>query len=115
MTFGCAELQGTITDISPTIGHFLGSSSQDRYFRFHSTFPPPEIAGRNQEERGEILGSVFMKSIPTSVVADTSCRPSAGQKKGEADDGDGDRVWEDLEDVYSDEEDVERVSRRRKA
>ena len=76
----------------PTPPQFLGSTSQDRYFRLHSTFSPPESAGRNQENRGEILGSVFMKAVPTAIVCDATYQPPP-RKHSEAaeDDGDGSR------------------------
>ncbi|KAI5122941.1 hypothetical protein M0805_006823 [Coniferiporia weirii] len=117
------KLQGAVTALSPSPGGFLGSTSRDRFFRLHSTFPPPEIAGRSQDERGEVLGSNFMKSVPTAVVSDISwdaVEPSAGENDGSQDDadevdGDDEDVWAGMEDVgeSSGDEGKDKKSKRR--
>ena len=90
-TFYFSEIQGSITSISPSPGNLLGSTSHDRFFRVHSTAPLSEKAGQQQEERGEVLGKHYMKSVPTAVVFDVTSDVSDITKLGKRrDNKDGD-------------------------
>ncbi|KAL5490491.1 hypothetical protein ACEPAI_5324 [Sanghuangporus weigelae] len=109
------KLQGAVTSVAQSSNNFLGSTSRDRYFRLHSTFPPPAIAGGQQEERGAVLGTLYMKSVPTAAVCaelvDVSRRAQGieGQNEivGESTDeeDENDDVWTTMRDV--DESDIE--------
>lgn len=59
------------------------------------------------------MGSVFMKSVPTSIVCDATYAPKAKTRKEGAGD-DGDEVWADLEDAGSDADYDQGAPRRRK-
>lgn len=69
-----SELQGAMTSVASQSSDntsnagLMGSTCSDRYFRLHSTYPPPAVSGKQQEERGEVLGSLYMKTVPTAVV-----------------------------------------------
>ncbi|THH07439.1 hypothetical protein EW145_g3382 [Phellinidium pouzarii] len=107
------KLQGTITSISPSAGRFLGSASRDRFVRLHSTFPPPEKAGSQQEEKGDVLGSVYMKTVPTAIVFDISGAGSTNRginnsEKHAAEMGEDDDVWVGMEDVEESEHEAEK-------
>lgn len=115
------ELQGAVNSLASSFASdgFLGSTSRDRFFRLHTTAPPPEIAGRNMEERGDVVGSVYMKSVPTAVVYDESggsFGPLRGSKgtAGEAENytdslgEDDDDVWAEMEGVDDSDEEGER-------
>lgn len=74
----------------------MASTALDRYTRIHSTFPPPSKMGQQQEQKGDVLDKVFMKSIPTVVVWDqgevTDSTTSVSQM-------DEDDVWGEMEHV----------------
>lgn len=120
------ELQGSITGLAPSPSSsqtgFLGSTCRDRFFRLHSTFPPPEQAGKQQEERGEVLGELYMKSVPTAIAfgpsvgdADrTSMRRNTVDDEEMEQDDDGEDVWAGLEDVEDSDEDSDKVSKKRR-
>ncbi|KAH8106709.1 hypothetical protein BXZ70DRAFT_242916 [Cristinia sonorae] len=101
-------LAGAVTSIAVS-SSYLASTSQDRYLRLHSTFPPPPHPGQQQYHKGEVLDKFYMTAIPTAVVPDSSfvlgAQPSAVQgNEGEDDDGeDDDAVWAGMEDAESDE------------
>ncbi|OCB84086.1 hypothetical protein A7U60_g8758 [Sanghuangporus baumii] len=118
------KLQGAITSVAQSSNNFLGSTSRDRYFRLHSTFPPPAIAGCQQEGRGEIFGTLYMKSVPTTVVCgelmDTPRRAQEmeGQNEIVGEGGDeedeNDDVWATMRDVgEGDDEDEGRIKTKR--
>ena len=103
-TFYFSEIQGSITSISPSPGSLLGSTSHDRFFRVHSTAPLSEKAGQQQEERGEVLGKHYMKSVPTAIVFDVTSDASDIAKLGKRrdnKDGDSDDDEDDDEDVWA--------------
>ncbi|KLO07968.1 hypothetical protein SCHPADRAFT_880969 [Schizopora paradoxa] len=114
VVYSYKQIQGTISDIVVT-SSFLASTSQDRFFRLHSTVPPSETAGRNQDARGKVLSSLYMKSIPTAVALDPL------DNTGEATDASPVRVsgefdedpWEGMQDL-SDDEDNEKPRKMRR-
>lgn len=73
----------------------MGSACRDRYFRLHSTFPPPINFGKQQDERGEVLGSLYMKTVPTAVVAVSGSYESNLHKDDE------DEMQDDEDDVWT--------------
>ncbi|PAV23245.1 hypothetical protein PNOK_0031300 [Pyrrhoderma noxium] len=116
------QIQGSITSISPSPGSLLGSTSHDRFFRVHSTVPLSKKAGQQQEERGEVLGKHYMKSVPTAVVFDITSDASDIAKSGKRRDNNEDDSEEDNEDVWagmqgvdedSDQEDNQPIVKRR--
>ncbi|KAL5529045.1 hypothetical protein ACEPAG_5019 [Sanghuangporus baumii] len=118
------KLQGATTSVAQSSNNFLGSTSRDRYFRVHSTFSPPAIAGSQQEGRGETLGTLYMKSVPTAVVCDElmdtprRAQQVEGQNEIVGERGDeedkNDDVWATMRDVgESDDEDEGRVQTKR--
>ncbi|EJD06028.1 uncharacterized protein FOMMEDRAFT_79434 [Fomitiporia mediterranea MF3/22] len=115
------KLQGAVTSLAPSSDGLLGSTCRDRFFRLHTTFPPPSVAGAQQEERGEVVGTLYMKSVPTAVVC---CEEDVTKaKKGRSDnedsegeDGEDEDVWADMQDVgESDEEDGVRPKDKRRS
>lgn len=106
-----SEIQGAISDFVPT-SSFLASTSQDRFFRLHSTVPPSEVAGQQQDERGEVLNSLYMKSIPTAVVVDPLDDASKGSDMSPVGEGEED-PWEGMRDL-SDDEDNEKPRKMRR-
>lgn len=93
--------------------NFLGSTSLDRYFRLHSTPPPPILVNSNLDTRGEVLGSVYMNTIPTAVVAvpPATLRHDGEKSSRLVEDEDGEDVWEGMQDAgdSDDEESRKRV------
>ena len=88
--------------VSPS---FLASNAEDRYVRFHSTFPPSAQVGQQQEHKGEVLEKSYVKVVPTVIlwdgVHDTSAEGGADE---EEDEGDDDEVWNKMENAESDDE-----------
>ncbi|KDQ61054.1 hypothetical protein JAAARDRAFT_152067 [Jaapia argillacea MUCL 33604] len=89
--YGYRGIAGAITSIAPSPS-LMGSTSLDRFFRIHSTHPPPSAPEQRQEERGDVVEKIYVKSIPTVVVWDQEPESS----KPEHDDDD---IWEGMEDV----------------
>jgi len=75
----------------------LGSTSLDRFFRLHSTHPPPAEASRRQEQRGEVLEKVYMKTIPTVCIYGRESHDT-GTKRPE-DVSHQDDVWDNMESI----------------
>lgn len=74
--------------------HGLVSTALDRYVRIHSTFPPPNKVGNQQEKKGEVLGKIFVNSTPTASVWDpTYSHGCEAVVEEEAD------VWESMQGV----------------
>ncbi|KAK0459674.1 uncharacterized protein EV420DRAFT_1537129 [Desarmillaria tabescens] len=94
--YGYHGLSGTVSSIAPSPA-VLASASLDRYFRLHSTVPPPSEIGRNSEDKGQILDKVYSKSIPTVVVwdGDTTDASKADASAGNEDDA----VWDAMENI----------------
>lgn len=91
-----------------TTSSYLVSSSEDRFLRLHSTFPPPTEAGQRQESRGEVLDEFYMKVIPTVITVDPSpslLEQEADMTAEEEEEGDDDEVWAGMEDADSGTED----------
>lgn len=95
-------IAGAINSIaaSPTA---LASTSLDRYFRLHSTFPPAE-PGQQQDKKGQVLEKSYFKSIPTVVVwdQDITTEESKGSPKQTNDEDEDDDVWDGMERVEDD-------------
>ncbi|KAK0210700.1 hypothetical protein DFS33DRAFT_1405366 [Desarmillaria ectypa] len=113
--YGYHGMSGAVSSMapSPTV---LASTSLDRYFRLHSTAPPPSEIGQNSEERGQILDKVYSKSIPTVIVwdGDTAAASMADASASNEDDA----VWNAMENIgeRNDDSDSElNDTRRRKA
>ncbi|KAF8894509.1 hypothetical protein BD779DRAFT_843249 [Infundibulicybe gibba] len=101
-------LSGAITSIAPSPS-IMVSTSLDRYARVHSTFPPPAVAGQQQERKGDILEKIFVKSTPTVVVWDQDQAQGGTADPPEADDD----VWENMENVGEDSDGDSSRPRRR--
>ncbi|TFY66144.1 hypothetical protein EVG20_g4943 [Dentipellis fragilis] len=113
--YGYKGLSGAVTSIaaSPTV---LASSALDRYLRVHSRYPPPEDPNDQQEQKGEVLEKIFVKSIPTVIIWDKSQEHSKqkdveGEGEEESDDED---VWEGMQNVDDDSEEDVPIKRRSK-
>ena len=96
---------------------FLASTSHDRYFRLHSTYAPPASEKANQEQRGEVLGSIYLKSTPTAVVYGTKLTVVNDDERAEGvvpsdEDIDGEDVWAGMEEVEDSEN--EKQSKRKR-
>ncbi|EIM89890.1 uncharacterized protein STEHIDRAFT_36630, partial [Stereum hirsutum FP-91666 SS1] len=98
--YGYKGISGAITSLAPSPTH-LASTALDRYTRIHSTFAPPAQAGQAQENKGQVLESVYVKSIPTVVVwdQDTDADEEDEVKNKGADGEDDEDLWEGMEDV----------------
>lgn len=86
----------------------LATTALDRFARVHSVCPPPELSGKQQDNRGSVLEKVFTKSVPTCIVwdgASTMCERACG---------DGDDLWENMEHVADESESDMEGSVRRK-
>lgn len=92
---GVAGLAGAVTSIAPSPS-VMASTALDRYTRIHSTFPPPQEMGQQQEQKGDVLDKVFMKSIPTVVVWDQGEVADSATSVSQIDEDD---VWEKMEHV----------------
>lgn len=111
MSYGYKGLSGATTALT-TSSAFLVSASEDRFLRLHSTFPPPPQVGQQQEEKGEVLDKLYVKVKPTVVVWDgvvdvSTNEDVAGEGEGSDDEND-DAVWDELDDVDSEDEAVKR-------
>ncbi|TDL27505.1 hypothetical protein BD410DRAFT_875557, partial [Rickenella mellea] len=86
------KMAGTVISMTAAPGQYLASTARDKYFRLHSTFPPPVKEGAQQEKRGEVLGSLFTKKANTVVIHDPRNVVASGQpsKRGE---DDGEDPW----------------------
>ncbi|KAK7467089.1 hypothetical protein VKT23_004149 [Stygiomarasmius scandens] len=98
--YGYKGLAGSVTSIAAAPST-LGSAAQDRYIRVHSTFPPAQEVGQPQEGRGEVLGKVYSKSIPTCIVWDGTIPSSVSQGDEDSDDD----MWENMENIGNDSDD----------
>ena len=89
--FFLSGIAGTITSLA-CAPHHVGSTSLDRFFRLHGT--ASDASGGDR--KGQTLEKVYSKSIPTVVVWDPSYEDGKSSPS-EDDEGEGDRVWEDME------------------
>ncbi|KAJ7063254.1 hypothetical protein C8F01DRAFT_1055485 [Mycena amicta] len=114
-------LSGAVTSVAPSStpapdgrgGQTLVSTALDRYCRIHSSFPPPSVAGQNQENqnKGQVIEKVFTTGVPTVVVwdgVDSLPHPTLQSNVEEGDD-----MWDEMENIVSDDE-SDRRKRRRK-
>lgn len=86
---------------------FLASVSQDRFLRLHSTFPPPNEVGKQQEQKGEVLDKIYMKVVPTAVIVDPRDEEGDVSQKDESDaEDEEDNVWDEMETADSDVEET---------
>ncbi|KAF7294980.1 hypothetical protein MIND_01036100 [Mycena indigotica] len=109
-------LSGAITSVAPSSlshsdgrgAHLLVSTALDRYCRIHTTFPPPAVAGSNQDNssKGQVIEKIFTTSVPT-VVAWDGVHQTPVQPPDEDDD-----VWDEMENIGSDDESDRRKRRR---
>ena len=106
-------MQGAVTSIVPC-DSFMASTSSDRFFRLHSTVSPPETEGKLQVDRAEVLGSLYMKSVPTAVAVDHCSRESLMDiSKSNEESGEGD-PFDAMQDISDDEDNGEKQMRRRR-
>ncbi|KAK0240194.1 hypothetical protein EDD85DRAFT_824627 [Armillaria nabsnona] len=100
--YGYHGISGTVTSIAPSPS-VIASASLDRYFRLHSTVPPPSEIGHNSEDKGQVLDKIYTKSIPTVIVwdGDTAAVSRADASAGNEDDA----VWDAMENVNERNED----------
>ena len=96
-------MSGAINGISAALPSTLASTSLDRYFRYHSTFPPPGTAGQNQTHKGAVLGKIYLKSIPTCVVWDGVTEGNIQGAPTEEDQEEDDE-WAGMQSVDDDDE-----------
>ncbi|EIN07389.1 hypothetical protein PUNSTDRAFT_89660 [Punctularia strigosozonata HHB-11173 SS5] len=113
-------IAGAVVCAAPCPG-FLGSVAQDRLFRLHTTKPLPKTAGHRQEEKGEVLDKVYMKSSPTAIVwdgvvdAELEDDGSEGARRDEDDvDGDDEDVWDKMRNVDDSDSEAARGKKARK-
>ncbi|PCH38250.1 hypothetical protein WOLCODRAFT_149194 [Wolfiporia cocos MD-104 SS10] len=113
VAYGYKGLSGAVTSLASSSG-LLASVSQDRFFRLHSTFPPPTEVGSQQEQKGEVLDRVFTKTIPSDVIWDGILGDERTDNAAESDGEDaGDDMWEAMEDVDDNDTDARRGKKRR--
>lgn len=89
--------------VAPT---FLASGSSDRSLRLHSVYPPPQTAGSQQEAKGQILNTSYVKVMPTVVVWDSQADAAeVSNTVGTEDEGEDDEaIWHGMAAVDTDEE-----------
>ena len=106
-------IAGAVNSVAAA-GSFMGSASQDRFVRLHSTFGPPGRPGQQQAQKGEVLDKSYVNVVPTVIVWDGSIEStsrSVGQDDGE---GEGeDDVWDAMQEADSDSETGEKFRRRK--
>ncbi len=107
LLYSCLPLllgvSGAITSIAvaPT---FLASGASDRSLRLHSIYPPPQSVGSQQEMKGQILNTSYVKVTPTVVVWDSQA-DAAEDFAGDVGEGEDDEaIWDEMADVDTDEE-----------
>ncbi|CAL1704873.1 unnamed protein product [Somion occarium] len=106
VAYGYKGLAGAITSVGPS-PMFLASVSQDRFLRLHSTFPPPNEVGKQQEQKGEVLDKIYMKVVPTAVIVDPRDEEGDVSQKDESDaEDEEDNVWDEMETADSDVEET---------
>lgn len=103
MSYGYKGLAGAVTSVAPTPG-LMASGAEDRFLRLHSTFAPPAQVGGQQEHKGEVLDKLYVKVKPTVVLWDGKVDVGADGEADGSDAEDADDVWENMEDVDSDDE-----------
>ena len=115
------EIAGQVNCIVPypdeSDGNFLASTSQDRLLRIHSTWPPPEKEGAQQEKKGEVLASHFMKAIPTVAVYDPSHVSVPVWELGKeaaVDEEEEELLWANMQDAHEADKEGTRAKKRRK-
>ncbi|KAI0341727.1 hypothetical protein BDW22DRAFT_1332193 [Trametopsis cervina] len=113
VTFGYKGFSGAVTSMA-SCPSFLASAAEDRYVRFHSTFPPPTQIGQQQEHKGAVLEKAYVKVVPTVVVWDrvNDVSTKGRNAEDEEDEDNEDGVWDEMEDAETDEE--EPVGRKKK-
>ncbi|KAF9053614.1 hypothetical protein BDZ89DRAFT_1125353 [Hymenopellis radicata] len=92
---------------APTL---VASVSFDRYYRFHSTSPPPPQPGQNTQNRGKVLDKVYSHSAPTVIVWDQESSMSQHIAVNEEDD----EVWDGMQNVGEGDYEEDEAPRRRK-
>lgn len=97
-------ISGTITSLA-CAPHHVGTTSLDRFFRLHGTASEASAKDR----KGQTLEKVYTKSIPTVVVWDSSYEDGQSSMP-EGDEGEGDEVWEDMQNAEDDEDEDEKPS-----
>ena len=85
--------------------HHVGTTSLDRFFRLHGTASEASAKDR----KGQTLEKVYTKSIPTVVVWDSSYEDGQSSMP-EGDEGEGDEVWEDMQNAEDDKDEDEKSS-----
>lgn len=86
------------------------STSQDRFLRLHSVVLPGE-PGKPLERKGEVLGSLFLHSTPTSVACDPLFEDQATHDVDNSDEDED--IWNELHDVDDSEPEESGTKRRR--
>lgn len=100
----------------PNQESFLASTALDRQFRLHSVVPLPNL-GAILEGKGNVVGKLYVTSAPTAIAH----LPSDGQVEAEDEEksdleqhSDDNAVWNDIQEISSDEESVKPNRKRRK-
>jgi ribosome biogenesis protein NSA1 len=100
-------LSGAITSLAVTPCGHLASTSNDHFFRLHSTHPPPEMVGAQQEKKGAVLCQAYNMVAMNAVVWDgipeetVHAIVSDDEEAKEEDEGD---VWEGMQGVSDDDD-----------
>lgn len=105
-------LSGSVNSIAAT-PKFLATTALDRFARIHSVEPPSELAGQQQNQKGQVLEKVFTKSVPSSIVWDEYSPTVSGKGDGHDDDNDGDDdddIWRNMQHVGGESDSEERGS-----
>lgn len=108
-------LQGAITSIASPQNNFIASTSRDRFFRLHTAPPPPLTAGQQTEERGEVLGRLYTKSVSTSVVyapVDATNDSDGIEEGGDEEDED---VWAGMKEADESDGEAEKGTKTKRA
>ncbi|PSS06885.1 hypothetical protein PHLCEN_2v3513 [Hermanssonia centrifuga] len=107
VAYGYKGLAGAVTSIAPSPS-FVASGADDRFLRLHSTFSLPSAVGEQQEQKGDVLDKLYMKVTPTAVVWDGKVSAAISESGEGSDEEADDDVWEEMEDVESDDGRTER-------
>jgi len=103
-------LSGKVTSISvsPSTGS-SAAGSLDRYFRLLGQGGPPGGSGG-------VIGKLYVTSAPAAIVPiEVSHRAKASDEgKGDIQSDEGDKDWDGIQQVSSDEEDVSQARKKRK-
>ncbi|KAG7092413.1 hypothetical protein E1B28_008770 [Marasmius oreades] len=97
-------ISGAVTSIAPSTSVMV-TTSQDRFVRLHSVFPPPSQVSQQQDAKGQVVDKMFMKASPTVISWDQCPDLSFADTRDRADFQEDEDMWEDMEEIGDNERD----------